>query len=92
VFTESYAVRAARRNEALYDAYSTAIRLGGLPVDYTLPAGVTVPGFEAKPFACGCRSEECFFCGQELDAMEVACWEDEQTEWEMKYSRRFYED
>lgn len=74
------AARAALANATTYAIYARHAEVELTP----LPEGVTVVTLD--PRACGCRSDECYFCAALDDAVWGAAWREEQAEWEEKYA------
>lgn len=72
---------AAQQAEAAGHTY--AIFLRHVEADLTLPEGVTVELVDSR--ACGCRSDECFFCVAIDDAVWSLAYEEELAEWSQKY-------
>lgn len=72
---------AAQQAEAAGHTY--AIFLRHVEADLTLPQGVTVELVDSR--ACGCRSDECFFCVAIDDAVWGLAYEEEEEELRRKY-------
>lgn len=79
---------AARQAERAGDVYATFLRHVEVELP-ALPKGVTV--VLADPRACGCRSDECYFCTAVDDAVYGAAWEEEQAEWRERFGHMFPE-